>query len=332
MVVSLPQNSVVLDDGEKEPSGLERPISAAELDVRNQDRVTANSEILDKTFSKLLTENIITQSEVDSFRLPNQDATIGELRRSLEEVTDSIDAVALSETEEETAQLRAQRARIVTKLLYASTALVETTLPKKVVELNTSLRSSMDRNESIDTSRVQQLETIKQLLPHWEALTKNSDDVMKHFREDYKIDISDAFLGEMNHSLYLAVNKDVEDLAVTELRSGGGTLIGEMNEVGMFLERLSAIDLSVFTTASGVSNTRKPDSESVVTEPVGSQDIVPPPKNSEEAAQALPVESQDVPVGDIQPIVESTEEQLSEQNQQPSEEANTNEDKTQDLF
>ena len=50
------------------------------------------------------------------------------------------------------------------------------------------------------------------------------------------------------------------------------------------------------------------------------------------AAQALPVVSQDVPAGDIQPIVESTEELSSEQNQQPSQEANTNEDKTQDLF
>ncbi len=233
-----------LDVGEKAP---ERPPSTQEVEARNQERVSANVELVNKMLLLATGKGLVTESEIDAFTLPNRSTSVRGLRRGIEEVTDKLNATGLDESEQEEAKLQEDRARLVTELLYSVTALVKNELPKKIVSLVREVKEQVGEATSgnpAPTAAIEKLQSLQQLTPQWEALTKNSDDVMKHFRNDHSAVITDELLGTLNNSLYLSVNKETSNLAITEKLSGGGTLLDEMHEIQKNLSRLLSIDLT----------------------------------------------------------------------------------------
>ena len=239
---------VVQDFKEKDERAPEREITPAEYEAKNQERMAANGELINKTLQVLTSRNIVSDAEVEAFVLPNRNIPIRAIRKSIIELSEQITATNMSESEQEVAQLEATRSLLVTELLYSVTGLIESTLPRKINTLVSEIRASQSVGEVVDTAKVQQLKDMQALTPQWEALVTNSTDMMKYLRDKHPQEITNMFLGSLNEALFIAVNKDAAALSVVELKSGGGMLVDEMSEVSIFLQKLLAIDVSVLTT------------------------------------------------------------------------------------
>ncbi|NCS97625.1 MAG: hypothetical protein GW762_03500 [Candidatus Pacebacteria bacterium] len=239
---------VVQDFKEKDERAPEREITPAEYEAKNQERMAANGELINKTLQVLTSKNIVSDAEVEAFVLPNRNIPIRAIRKSITELSEQITATNMSESEQEVAQLEATRSLLVTELLYSVTGLIESTLPRKINTLVSEIRASQSVGEVVDTAKVQQLKDMQALTPQWEALVTNSTDMMKYLRDKHPQEITNMFLGSLNEALFIAVNKDAAALSVVELKSGGGMLVDEMSEVSIFLQKLLAIDVSVLTT------------------------------------------------------------------------------------
>lgn len=223
----------------------DRQPTEAEVETRSKERIVANGELIDKTLQALVEKNIVSQTEIDNFVLPNRQTPIHTLRKSIAELTDQINSTTLDDPEQKVADLESSRSVLVTELLYSVTGFAKKVVLNKINTLIIEVRSEKESKGTLNAEKVGQLKDIQSLTPQWEALETNSVDIMKYFREKHDADVTNTFLGMLNESLYLAVNKDTSDLDAAEKRGGGGTLADEMAEVTARLQRLFRINLDV---------------------------------------------------------------------------------------
>lgn len=264
-------------------------VSGPEIEAKNQELINANSAQVDKLHSMAVAAGLLREHQFDNFTLPNRNDKAHVLKIKLKEVNQKIDAVSGNETTEDLIALQDEKAALVTELLYSITTLITKELPQFIQRITDKFRLAAKSKNFNEVSK--DLQQIQIIAPQWEALVTNSRETMKLLRRKHPLAVSDAYLGELNNSIYLWLNLNTANLQIEDGRSDGGTLLDVMEETKVHLLRLSDVDQT--KTKSGEAGVAEISGEEAVGDATQDETLAIPivkePSERVEEADAEPV-------------------------------------------